>query len=180
MALVCAERDVAAVSPIANSFRSGPSLELEMEGFGAAAARLRDAAARGEDMRPAMQRVRLVLIEGHKEQFDSHGSHLGTLWPENSPETLARKAREGVPSLGGLMVNEGSLREALAGGAGSRSRVGKGSVSVGVSLISGLFAQGGASGNRRGVEPARPVVGIGEQEKQTSLGILTDFLIGPP
>lgn len=168
------------MSPITNSFRSGPSMSLDIEGVPATAAMLRDAAARGEDMRPAMERIKLLFIEGHKENFASHGAYLGHRWPENSPETIARKAREGVPSLSSLMVNSGGLGEALAGGKGSRSRASRGSVRVGVSLISALFAQGGASGARRGVEPARPVVGISEGEQRESLSILSSFLTGRP
>lgn len=163
---------------ITNSFRGGPRMSLEMEGLGAANQMLLDAAARGEDMRPAMERVKVLFIEGHKENFATKGAFLGETWPENSPETLARKGREGIPSLNAVMVGEGNLQQALAGGKGSRTRVSRGSVSVGVSLFEALFAQGGASGNRRGEEPARPVLGINDAERDESLAILTDFLIG--
>jgi hypothetical protein len=155
-------------------------MSLDFEGLGTTSMMLRDAAARGEDMRPAMERIKVLLIEGHKEQFASKGAFLGTPWPANSLETLARKAREGIPSLGGVMVDSGDLEQALAGGKGSRTRVSRGSVSVGVSLFEALFAQGGASGGRRGDEPARPVLGINEAERQESLGILTDYLLGRP
>lgn len=161
-----------------------------MEGLGSTNQMLLDAAARGEDMRPAMQRIKVLLIEGHKEQFASKGAFLGTPWPENSSETLARKAREGVPSLGGIMVNSGDLEQSLSGGKGSRNRVTRGSVSVGTSLFYAIFAIGGASGKgahsrasrgaRRGSEPARPPIGINEAERQESLGILTDYLLGRP
>jgi hypothetical protein len=153
-------------------------MSLEMEGLGATNQMLLDAAARGEDMRPAMERIKVLFIEGHKEQFASKGGFLGTPWPQNSPETLARKAREGVPGLSGAMVDSGDLEQALSGGKGSRTRVSRGSVSVGVSLFKALFAQGGASGGRRGDEPARPVLGINEAERQESLGILSDYLLG--
>lgn len=176
------------MSPIRNGFRSGPRVDIRMDGIDPSAAMLRDAAARGEDMRPAMRRVGLLFMEGNKQQFASHGSLLGTPWPANSPETIARRAREGVSSLGGLMVNSGDLEQSLGGGKGGFLRARRGSVSVGTSLFYAIFAMGGASGKgshsaasrgaRRGAEPARPVMGISEAERQESLGILTDFLLG--
>jgi hypothetical protein len=166
------------MSPIANSYRSGPSMALQMDGIGASSAMLRDAAARGEDMRPAMARIRDLLIEGHKEQFATQGSFLGTPWPENSPETLARKARAGIPSLNSPMVASGDLEQSLSGGRGGRTRVSKGSVSVGTSLFYAIFAIRGASGGRRGSEPARPPLGINEAERLTSIRIMTDYLLG--
>jgi hypothetical protein len=155
-------------------------MSLDIEGLPSTTAMLRDAAARGEDMRPAMARIKVLFIEGHTEQFSSKGAFLGTPWPPNAPETVARKAREGIPALNDVMVGEGTLAEALRGGKGSRTRVSKGSVSVGVSLIQALFSQGGASGARRGVQPARPVLGISDGERDASLSILTDFLLGKP
>jgi phage gpG-like protein len=176
------------MSPILNGYRSGPRMSLQMDGLDSSAAMLRDAAARGEDMRPAMRRVGLLFMAGNKEQFASHGSYLDTPWPPNSSETLARKAREGVPALGGLMVDSGDLEQSLAGGKGGFLRARRGSVSVGTSLFYAIFAMGGASGKgsnsaasrgaRRGVEPARPIMGISEAERQASLGILTDYLLG--
>ena len=153
-------------------------MNLDIAGLGASAAMLRDAAARGEDMRPAMQRLKALFIEGHRENFESEGSLFGERWPADSPETLARKAREGVPSLQSAMVDEGDLREALSGGKGGRARVSRGSVSVGVSLISALFSQGGAGGPRKGEQPARRVVGISDPQHEESLSILTSFLLG--
>jgi len=153
-------------------------MSLEMEGLGATNQMLLDAAARGEDMRPGMERVKVLFIEGHKENFASRGGFLGHPWAPDSPETLLRKAREGVPSLMDVMVASGDLQEALSGGKGSRTRVSRGSVRVGVKQISALFSQGGASGARRGEQPARPVVGINEAERRESLSILTDFLVG--
>lgn len=154
-------------------------MDIEVTGLDVTNNMLIEAAARGEDVRPAMRRIKALLIEGHKKQFESEGQFLGTPWPEDSPETLARKAREGIPSLGGVMEDSGDLRQALAGGKGSRTRVSRGSVSVGVQSIAALFTQGGASGGRRGSQPARPVLGIDEAERVESTMIIRDFLLGP-
>jgi hypothetical protein len=159
---------------------NGPAASINVEGLAGTTAMLRDAAARGEDMRPAMGEIRELFIAGHRSQFTSRGAFLGTPWARESPETIARKSRSTIPSLGRVLVEGGGLEEALSGGAGSRTRVSKGSVSVGVdrSLFRALFAQGGASGGRRGVEPKRPVLGINDLEKNTALRILTDYLLG--
>lgn len=168
---------VVLVSPLSNSFRSGPSYGLEVEGLPEANSMLLDAAARGEDMRPAMAKIKLLFIAGHKENFESRGAFFGEPWPANSPETLERKGRDGG-SLSSVMVDEGALEEALSGGTGRRTRVSRGSVSVGVSLIEALFSQGGAAGVRRGVQPKRVVLGITMTQREESVAILTDFLMG--
>lgn len=149
-----------------------------MEGLPESAAMLQEAAARGEDMRPAMYRVGLLFQEGHREQFATRGGFLGTPWPENSPETLLRKARSGNSWSGSPLIEEGDLQQAVDGGKGGFLRARKGSVSVGVTDFKARFAQGGASGNRRGVEPARPILGISESESRESLSILTSYLLG--
>jgi len=165
------------VSPITNNFRSGPSYSIDVDDL-KANAMLQDAAARGEDMRPAMGEIKVLFTEGHKANFESHGAVFGSPWPEDASETETRKAREGIPALNDVLVGEGDLQEALSGGKGSRTRVSRGSVSVGISTIAGIFTQGGASGARRGVQPKRPVLGITDAERVESLSILTDFLIG--
>lgn len=174
------------MTPLTNNFRSGPSYGITVEGLPETSAMLQDAAARGEDMRPAMAQIKVLFTEGHKANFDSRGGFLGTPWAPLSPETEARKAREGLPT--DILVGSGSLRDALAGGKGRRTRVSRGSVSVGVSPFYAIFAQGGASGKganskgsrgaRRGVEPKRPILGITREEQEESISILTDYLMG--
>lgn len=166
------------MSPLTNSFRSGPSYSIDVAGLPEATAMLQDAAARSEDMRPAMAQIKVLFTEGHKANFDSKGAFLGSPWPDNTDETKARKAREGIPALSDVLVGSGDLQEALSGGKGARTRVSKGSVSVGVAPFYAIFAQGGAKGARRGVEEKRPVLGITDAEREESLSILTDFLIG--
>jgi hypothetical protein len=163
---------------LSDPFRSSPSLEVEMGGLQASAAMLREIADRGLDMRPALEQVKGVLIEGNKRQFSSHGSYLGEAWPGLSPETKARKAREGIPSLMDTLVASGDLQASLDGGKGKVARVTRSTVRVGTSLFYGRFAQAGAKGDRRGTEEERPIVGIGEVEQKASEGILLDYLTG--
>lgn len=157
-------------------FGGGLDLTYAVEGADSVADRLRDIAERGEDMRPAMLLIKELLIEGHAKQFDSKGAYLGTPWPENSTETLKRKAREGVPSLSSVMVASGDLQESLSGGKGGRSRVSRSGVSVGTALFYAVFH---LAPKRKGM-PARPVVGIADSERETALEIMERHVMGRP
>jgi hypothetical protein len=72
------------------------------------------------------------------------------------------------------MVESGDLKLSLSGGPGGRSRVSKGSVSVGTSVWWAIFAM---AGTKKG-EPARPPIGINEAETVASLRIMEDYLLG--
>jgi Phage virion morphogenesis family len=156
--------------------RIGPSLSWEIDGAAEEARRLSELADRAENPRPAMLLIKSLLEEGHRKQFASKGGFLGTPWAENSPETLARKAREGVPSLSSQMVASGDLQESLSGGKGSRSRVSKSGVSVGTSLFYAVFH---INPKRKGM-PARPVVGINKATEESALTILEQHVLGRP
>lgn len=158
--------------------RSAPRLEIDLEGAPHTAAMLEDAAARGFDMRPAMRRIKDVLTAGNVKQFKTKGAYLGTPWPANTPGTLAKKAARGVSSLMSVMVESGDTEHSLSGGKGKYTRISKGSVKVGTTVWWSVFAQGGAKGNRKGVEPPRPLVGIGDVEARISIGLLEDHLLG--
>ncbi|HUB99101.1 MAG TPA: phage virion morphogenesis protein [Solirubrobacterales bacterium] len=164
------------MSPFTNG--AGLGIEVDMQGLSASVAMLREIAERGLDMRPALEEVKEVLVEGNKRQFSSHGSYLGEPWPPLSPETQARKAREGVPSLMDILVSGGDLQASIAGGKGRVARVTRSSVRVGTKLFKGRFAQSGASGGRRGAEPKRSIIGIGEAEHTASERILVSYLTG--
>lgn len=156
--------------------KRGASVDLEVAGLQHTSEMLQEAAARGYDMRPAMRKIRDLLIEGHKEQFATQGGFLGTPWPPNAPGTLANKARLGQGST--PMVASGATKESLAGGKGRRTRVSKGSVSVGTSIWWTIFAMAGASGGRKGTEPARPPIGINEAETEAALTLMEEHLLG--
>jgi hypothetical protein len=150
----------------------GPTVELDMHGLRETTGLLRDAADRGDDMRPAMLQIKELLIAGHKKQFSSKGSFLGTPWPANAPSTLARKARLGQSSE--PMEATGALKESLAGGRGKRSRVSRSSVSVGTALFYSVFH---INPKRDGV-PARPPVGISEGQRMAALVIMENHILG--
>jgi hypothetical protein len=150
----------------------GPTVQLDMHGLRDASDTLLDAAARGENMRPAFLKIRELLVEGHKKQFSTKGSFLGTPWEMNAPGTLARKARLGQGSE--PMVATGDLRDSLAGGKGKRSRVSRSSVSVGTSLFYSVFH---IRPRRQGV-PARPPVGISEGQRKAALLTMENYILG--
>lgn len=150
----------------------GPSIEVR--GAKAVADDLRGIGERAEDLRPAMRLIKVLIEEGHAKQFATKGAFLGDAWPENSPETLRRKLRSGIPSLSSQMVESGDLQESLTGGKGGRSRVGKGSVSVGTALFYAVFH---LNPKRKGI-PARPVVGVNEAQKRAALELIDRHVMG--
>lgn len=173
-------------SPGAGS-RGGP--EFEFNGLRESAEMLKEMGSRAESMRPAMLQIKQLLIEGNTRQWQTKGAYMGTPWPEDSPETAARKRRSGAPSsLASTLVESGDLQASLEGGAGSFSRVGKGNVRVGTHLFYAIFHIKGASGRgaksagnsagRKGSVPARLPLGITEEDRATSLSIIERYLLG--
>jgi hypothetical protein len=148
--------------------------EMTVDGVDAAVGEMRDLVLWAEDMSPAMRQVKALLIEGHRQQFQSKGGYLGTPWPANAEATIARKARHGIPSLSSTMVEEGSLQEAAEGGRGSRSRATKSMASAGVSLF---YARFHINPKRAGM-PARPVVGIHPKDEAIALRLVENRLMG--
>lgn len=137
-------------------------------------AMLEGIASRSGDLRPAFKSIRELLIAGHKKNFEQEGAMFGDPWPSLSQETLARKARQGLPST--PLVATGALQRALGGGRGKRTGVTRTLVRVGVAQFYSRFHQAGAPGGRRGRMPRRQVVGINRQQRDKALSIIQTYL----
>lgn len=153
-------------------------IDVQIIGEKAAATKLNLLGAKAENATPAFIAIRALLLAGHARQFQTKGDFLGTPWAPLAPSTLERKAREGQSPE--VLNATGALAEALGGGAGKVGTAGKSFARAGVSgkLFQGRFAQAGASGNRYGEEPARPIVGIGLAEGTEAVDILERFIVG--
>lgn len=147
-------------------------IEYEVLGTKAAGERITLIGANAQDLKPAFALIRELIIEGHKRQFESQGSFLGTPWPPLAPSTQARKAREGLSS-DPLEATE-ALRTALFGGTGRSTSVTRSAVRVGVGkrVFYGLFAGKGTK-----YQPARPITGMSATEGQEALDILERFVM---
>jgi phage gpG-like protein len=131
-------------------------------------------ADRSEDLKPAMQKIRDLMVEGHKKNFESRGSFLGASWAPLSAQTTERKARQGLPQ--DAMQSSGALLRALSGGRGRLTSATKTQAKAGVRLFYARFHLAGASGSRRGELPARPVVGMNQSQVNEANRIIRRFL----
>lgn len=142
----------------------------------AAERRLMRMADRTMDMRPAMLEVKEVMMAGHIANFEGQGSEFGEKWKLNTPGTLARKLRMGQGNE--PMKATGALERALQGGKGKRTRVGKSSVRVGVSLKQARYNLIGSytaeTGSRR---PRRATIGMSRATRGKSLKICERFIV---
>jgi hypothetical protein len=143
---------------------------IDLRGVQGSASMLEEIGERAINMRRAFIRIRKLLIEGNKKQFETRGRYLGTPWAQNAPGTLARKARLGQGSE--PMVADGALERALSGGRGKRTRITRSSVSVGAALFYGRFGFGTDH------SPPRPPVGISDETSRLSTSIIEDHLLG--
>jgi hypothetical protein len=135
-------------------------------------------AERAEDFKPAFAIIRELLLSGIQRNFESRGSFLGKAWPGLAAATVARKSREGIP--GDLLMGKTrQLSTALLGGAGKRTRVSRLSVRVGVkpSIYWANFAQAGAGGGRRGVQPRRRIIGMAARTELEAVTIIDRYLM---
>lgn len=149
-------------------------LDLELIGAEEVEADLRDLAERVTDARPAMRKVRDIMREGLKRNFETSGAYLGDSWQPLSPATLARKARKGRGAK--ALVAEGGLERALLGGKGKKSRATKTTAAAGISIWYSIFAQSGAKGNRKGEEPARKIIGMTPRDWRKSERVVEKYL----
>lgn len=150
--------------------------EMSISGVDAAVGELHDLVVRAEDMSPAMQQVKALLLAGHRKQFQSKGAYLGTPWEKDAPATVAKKARHGLASLSSTMVFSGDLQQAAEGGPGSRSRATRSMASAGVDIFYARFH----INPRRDEVPARPMVGIHPRDEEFALRIVESRLMGRP
>jgi hypothetical protein len=165
------------MSPIGHGFREGPHAELDIVGVAAARDDLVGVAERAEDMRPAMVVVRELLKRGNREVFESKGGAIGERWPALKPETVARKAREGIPSLSDILVASGDVEAAAEGGKGSKGSATRSRASAGIALFYARWALTGAAGGRRGREAPRPPIGIPDHIATDSAIAMERYLI---
>jgi len=153
-------------------------LDVEISGAREAVANLAAIGERARDPRPAMRKVKGILAEGVKEQYESRGGHLETPWPANTPGTLARKARLGQSAE--TLTATGALGTALSGGRGKRHRATRSSVTVGTNVWYARFAQSGTSGAGKHGQtraPARQIMGISKSDRAKALRDVERYIL---
>jgi phage gpG-like protein len=150
-------------------------VDIELIGASEVEADVKGVAERSSDARPAMRLVRDLMREGIKKNFETSGAYLGDSWRQLAPGTLARKAREGKDAK--PLVADGGLEAALTGGKGKTSSATRTQAKAGISLWYGVFAQSGASGDRKGTEPARKIIGFTRRNQLKAGRMVEDYII---
>ena len=141
-------------------------LELKDDAVLAALARL---AAGMDDMTAPMEQIGEELVRSTKQRFGEGIAPDGTPWARNSPVTLARKT-DARPLFG----PNGRLNQDIFHDAGPQQ------VEVGSNRVYAAMMQfGGTKANYPhlwGDIPARPFLGLSDEDESNILGIVTDWL----
>jgi phage virion morphogenesis protein len=116
-------------------------------------------------LRPALALIGEHLAETTQQRFASSTAPDGSRWAPNAPSTLARLLKKGRRPL----IDSGELAHTI------RWQFIDGGVAVGTDRFSGLFDGGAAMhqfGSRDGRIPARPFLGISDDDRRSILAIV--------
>lgn len=144
-----------------------PTLDFDVIGEDIVSRHFYEMASRMADPRPALRKVRDLLVRGHVKQFQSKGSYLGDSWSPLAQSTLERKGSEEMG------VHSGRMKTALMGGSGRKTSVTRKQVTVGVSpkIFYARFYDKGTEG-----QPAREIVGATEGTINTAEFIIRRYI----
>lgn len=143
---------------------SGSSLKLDIHySQREATDALRRLAVAGGDMEPAFRDIGEALLNSHQERFERQESPDGDRWEPLSDRYLARKKKNRDK----ILILEGDLRDLL------RYQASQDALELGTDRIYGASHQFGD--DSRGI-PARPFLGLSDDDQQIVLDILSDHL----
>jgi phage virion morphogenesis protein len=123
---------------------------------------------RGGNPRPALASIGEYMLRRTDERFSAEQDAQGQPWAPLSPETLKHKKHTKI------LTESGNLRGRIV------YRVGVGSVAIGTNVIYGAIQQlGGKAGKGHKVTiPARPYLGVNDEDEREFAAILSDYLLG--
>ena len=152
--------------------------------------KLQHIARQVDDMRPAMQSIGEIMMESTKQRFSDSRGPDGQRWAANAESTvLARLAqikgaytKQGKLSKKGSaaamgkkpLVDTGMLQKTISYQVGADGQ----SVSIGTNRFSGEWTGGAAVhqfGSKDGSIPARPFLGMSNEDRREVLSILDRF-----
>lgn len=146
------------------------SVDLESDQITAGLTRLQ--AAMG-DMTPAMNEIGAYLRDSTEDRFATTMSPAGVEWAARSPVTLARYLEQGA-SFGGVLHKTGEMGGNIKHEYGSDyAEVGSNSVQAAMMQFGGTKA---AYPNLWGDIPARPFLGISDEDETNVLAIMEEYL----
>ena len=122
------------------------------------------------DLRPALAEIGEVLTESTKQRFVAQTGPDGQHWPANSPVTIERKGRD-QPLIG----ETGSLMDAI-----HYNLIGNDALEIGSPMVYAAMQQFGGTKaefpHLWGDIPARPFLGVSEDDKDEILSIINRHL----
>jgi len=126
----------------------------------------------GADLRRPLTEIGEYLVSQTTERFREGRGPDGEPWPQSRRAAEQTKVRDGVLVSGKTLVNFGHLRDSIT------YRAGPSSVEIGSNLVYAAIHQfGGRAGRgKRLTLPARPFLGINQEDEQEIGRILTDHL----
>lgn len=154
------------------------NIETEVIGEDTVLLNIAEMTERARDARPATRKVRDMMIESNRKQFESAGSHLGASWAPLTEATKARKEREGIDPRP-LHGKTGALGTSLAGGKGKRTGATKSIARAGSGVWYGVFTRGTKGGlhSHNTGEPGRKIVGLSQAELDEALDIVGAYIV---
>lgn len=150
--------------------------------------------ASAKDPRPVLEQIGELLVDSTRQRFGTSTAPDGTPWAPNSETTLMRYLGKYKSSFGkrdGRLTGKGAERAAskkpLIGETGSLSTqifyvVENGTLAVGSTMIYGAVQQFGAKKRAFSAKtpwgdiPARPFLGISDQDSNMILDQISDYL----
>jgi phage virion morphogenesis protein len=145
-------------------------LEVSLYGMEEILARFRAIQERGGNLRPLMLEIGEDVVESTKRRFVTETSPDGDQWAKNSDVTLAHKSGSRPLTDGGDLA--ASIHYSLLGSEG---------VEIGTNAVQAAMMQFGGTtaefGNLWGDIPARPFLGLSDDDKQNILYLTQHYLL---
>jgi phage gpG-like protein len=151
------------------------SIDIDDREIITALTRLRDRVGEA-GMKPALALIGEHLAETTRQRFASSTAPDGSRWPRNAESTLARYLKGGKGGSKRPLVDSGELEET-----GIHWQFIPGGVAVGTNRLANLFTGGAAVhqfGSRDGNIPARPFLGMSNDDRRGILDIIEAHLAG--
>jgi phage gpG-like protein len=150
--------------------------QIEAEGTTQVETHLKEFGSRATDARPAMRKVRTIMEQANRRNFETSGSYLGDSWAPLAPGTLAHRKRLGQRTA--PLKATGALERSLSGGKGKRGGATKTMARAGTSVWYGVFAQAGTEKAGHGASaPQRRIVGMTKKDVLKGTRVIEKFLL---
>lgn len=150
---------------------AGVQVTIEPEGLEEIQAALNLLAERGRRLTPCLKDVGEHLLRSIDRRFDEQISPEWQPWADISDVTKERK--QGRFGEGKILTDTGRLRRSISYDASHNGLV------VGTNTIYAAIHQLGGETGIGKTMPARPFLGLSDQDKQDILEIVAEHLIGP-